>query len=159
MMIHIGHRESHDADIFLDDPQLLGFTDPSKSRLHFDVALSDYQGDELRFQKFAFENLGEADFIVAGPLAETPFETREVEGRAVRLETVPEILPKKVYHRGSEAKLRDIFDIAAGARLHLAPIVNATSCYPGAGFQNQGATGKAESGICRPCCRAADDHA
>ncbi|ESY77568.1 hypothetical protein ACVWWD_005904 [Mesorhizobium sp. URHB0026] len=24
-MIQIGHRESHDIDIFLDDPQLLGF--------------------------------------------------------------------------------------------------------------------------------------
>ncbi|RUW44700.1 hypothetical protein EOA32_36030, partial [Mesorhizobium sp. M1A.F.Ca.ET.072.01.1.1] len=29
MMIQIGHRESHDIDVFLDDPQLLGFMDPS----------------------------------------------------------------------------------------------------------------------------------
>ncbi|WP_198292817.1 hypothetical protein [Mesorhizobium sp. STM 4661] len=28
MMIQIGHRESHDIDIFLDDPQLLGFDRP-----------------------------------------------------------------------------------------------------------------------------------
>lgn len=28
MTIQIGHRESHDIDIFLDDPQLLGFIDP-----------------------------------------------------------------------------------------------------------------------------------
>ncbi|MER8974019.1 MULTISPECIES: nucleotidyl transferase AbiEii/AbiGii toxin family protein [unclassified Mesorhizobium] len=27
MMIQINHRESHDVDIFLDDPQLLGFID------------------------------------------------------------------------------------------------------------------------------------
>lgn len=33
MMIQIGHRESHDVDIFLDDAQLLGFLDPSKSGL------------------------------------------------------------------------------------------------------------------------------
>ena len=33
MMIQINHRESHDVDIFLDDPQLLGFIDPSKSQL------------------------------------------------------------------------------------------------------------------------------
>jgi hypothetical protein len=37
MMIQIGHRESHDIDIFLDDPQLLGFIDPSKSQLSFNM--------------------------------------------------------------------------------------------------------------------------
>jgi hypothetical protein len=31
MMIQIGHRESHDIDIFLDDPQVLGFFDPAKA--------------------------------------------------------------------------------------------------------------------------------
>lgn len=65
MMIQIGHRESHDIDIFLDDPQLLGFIDPYKSRLRFDLVPSGYQGDGLRFQKFAFEGIGE-NFIVAG---------------------------------------------------------------------------------------------
>jgi hypothetical protein len=127
MMIQIGHRQSHDVDIFLDDPQLLGFIDPSRSRLRFDVAPSDYQGDRLRFQKFAFEGVGEIDFIVAGALTGKPFETREVEGRAVRLETIPEIIAKKVYHRGSP---RDIFDIAAAARSQLDPVVNALRAFP-----------------------------
>ncbi|WP_292097575.1 nucleotidyl transferase AbiEii/AbiGii toxin family protein, partial [Mesorhizobium sp.] len=57
MMIQIGHRESHDIDIFLDDPQLLGHR-PSKSHLHFETMPSDYLGDGLRFQKFAFEDVG-----------------------------------------------------------------------------------------------------
>ena len=130
MMIQIGHRESHDIDIFLDDPQLLGFIDPSRSRLRLDLAPSDYQGDGLRFQKFAFENVGEIDFIVAGTLTQMPFDIREVEGRAVRLETVPEIIAKKVYYRGSEARPRDIFDIAAAARSQLEPIVNALRAFP-----------------------------
>jgi len=130
MMIQIGHRESHDIDIFLDDPQLLGFVDPSRSRLRFEVAPSDYQSDGLRFQKFAFETVGEIDFIVAGALTSTPFEIHEVQGRAVRLETVPEIIAKKVYYRGSEAKPRDIFDIAAAARSHLGPVVNALRAFP-----------------------------
>lgn len=130
MMIQIGHRESHDIDIFLDDPQLLGFIDPSRSRLRFDLAPSDYQGDGLRFQKFAFENVGEIDFIVAGALTRTPFELREVERRAVRLETIPEIITKKVYYRGSEAKPRDIFDIAAAARSQLGAVVNALGDFP-----------------------------
>ena len=28
MMLQIGHRESHDIDIFIHDPQLLGFLNP-----------------------------------------------------------------------------------------------------------------------------------
>jgi hypothetical protein len=48
MMIQIGHRESHDIDIFLDDPQLLGFVDPSRSRLRFDLVPSDHQGFGFR---------------------------------------------------------------------------------------------------------------
>lgn len=66
MMIQIRHRESHDVDIFLDDPQLLGFIDPSRSRLRFDLAPSDYQGDGHRFQKFAFEDVGEIDSSLPG---------------------------------------------------------------------------------------------
>lgn len=130
MMIQIGHRESHDIDIFLDDPQLLGFIDPSKSELRFEVMPSAYQGDGTRFQKFAYENVGEIDFIIAGALTRTPFELREVEGRAVRLETIPEIITKKVYYRGSEAKPRDIFDIAAAARSQLGAVVNALGDFP-----------------------------
>ena len=128
MMIQIGHRESHDIDIFLDDPQLLGFIDPSRSQLRFDTA--DYLGDGLRFQKFAFENLGEIDFIVAGPLTATPFEAREVEGRTVSLETIAEIIAKKVYYRGAEAKPRDIFDIAAAARSRPIQVINALRAFP-----------------------------
>ena len=58
MMIQINHRESHDVDIFLDDPQLLGFIDPSKSQLSFSTGPAAYDGDGTRFQKFAFEGLG-----------------------------------------------------------------------------------------------------
>lgn len=130
MMIQIGHRESHDIDIFLDDPQLLGFIDPSRSHLHFETMPSDYLGDGHRFQKFAFEGIGEIDFIVAGALTTTPFETRVVEGRTVHLETIPEIIAKKVYYRGSEANPRDIFDIAAAARSQLGEVVNALRALP-----------------------------
>jgi hypothetical protein len=61
MMIQIGHRESHDVDIFLEDPQLLGFIDPAKTSLQFEEVPDGYQGDGTRFQKFAFESLGEID--------------------------------------------------------------------------------------------------
>ena len=113
-----------------DDPQLLGFIDPSKSQLSFDTGPAAYDGDGIRFQKFAFEGLGEIDFIVAGALTGMPFEKREVEGRSVWLETIPEIIAKKVHYRGTEAKPRDIFDIAAAARSHRAGVVGALRAFP-----------------------------
>lgn len=130
MMIQIGHRESHDIDIFLDDAQILGFLDPGKVDLRFKEKPADYVGDGARFQKFAFSDVGEIDFIVSGHLTQTPFETQEVEGRQVQLETIPEIIAKKVYHRGSEAKPRDIFDIAAAARTHRDEVVAALRDFP-----------------------------
>ncbi|ESY85900.1 hypothetical protein [Mesorhizobium sp. LNHC209A00] len=87
-------------------------------------------GDGLRFQKFAFDGIGEIDFIVARALTATPFETRMVEGRTVHLETIPEIIAKKVYYRGSEANPRDIFDIAAAAPSQLGEVVNALLAFP-----------------------------
>src|SRR5690606_32663150 len=68
MMIQIGHRESHDIDIFLNDGQILRFLDPTKTALHFIEPPASYEGDGARFQKFAFERTGEIDFIVAGSL-------------------------------------------------------------------------------------------
>jgi hypothetical protein len=130
MMIQIGHRESHDVDIFLDDPQVLGFIDPSRNELRFETVPAAYQGDGSRFQKFAFEQLGEIDFIVAGALTEAPFEAHEVEGRSVKLETISEIIAKKVYYRGLEAKPRDIFDIAVAARTHREAVIHALRAFP-----------------------------
>jgi hypothetical protein len=130
MMIQIGHRESHDADIFLDDGQILGFLDPAKVDLRFKEVPADYGGDGARFQKFAFADVGEIDFIASGHLTDRPFELREIEGRAEQLETIAEIITKKIYHRGGEAKPRDIFDIAAAARTHRADVVSALRGYP-----------------------------
>lgn len=50
---------------------------------------------------------------------------REAEGKAVQFEAIPEIIAKKICYRGSEAKPRDIFNIAAAARSQLEPVVNA----------------------------------
>ena len=118
MMIQIGHRESHDIDIFLDDAQILGFLDPAKADLRFQESPADYRGDGARFQKFVFDGIGEIDFIISGSLTEKPFIHRRIQGRQIKLETLGEIVAKKVYFRGSEAKPRDVFDIAAATRNH-----------------------------------------
>jgi hypothetical protein len=130
MMLQIGHRQSHDVDIFIDDAQVLGFLDPAKVDLHFREQPAAYGGDGARFQKFAFSNIGEIDFIAAGHLTDTPFVVRQIEGRAVQLESIQEIIAKKVYHRGGEAKARDVFDIAAAAQSHRSEVTAALKRYP-----------------------------
>lgn len=131
MMIQIGHRESHDIDIFFDDGQILGFLKPAKAELSFAEIPAAYDGDGVRFQKFAFDGIGEIDFIIAGPLTSPPTLIREIQGVMVALETIPEIIAKKIYHRGADAKARDVFDIAASARHHRAEVVTALRAFPG----------------------------
>jgi Nucleotidyl transferase AbiEii toxin, Type IV TA system len=114
MMLQINHRESHDVDIFLPDAQLLSFLDPQKRDFDLEVRPSDYSGDGSRFLKLSFE-IGEIDFIVAHALTSSPTTQADVEGDAVLLETIPEIITKKIYHRGASIAPRDIFDIAAGS--------------------------------------------
>jgi hypothetical protein len=112
MMLQIDHRESHDIDIFLDGPQQLPFLDPQKQDFEFEIQPNGYEGDGIRSLKLVF-SIGEIDFIVAGALTSSPTTQREIEGEIVQLETIPEIVTKKVFYRGSNIMPRDVFDIAA----------------------------------------------
>lgn len=125
MMLQIDHRESHDIDIFLPDPQLLGYLDPQKRDFRFEVRPTEYDGDGTKFLKLAFEDIGQIDFIVGPPLTPSPTNRRTIEDETVDLENVPEIITKKIYHRGSNIRPRDIFDIAAAAETHADPILEA----------------------------------
>ncbi|SDJ68218.1 hypothetical protein SAMN05216338_10603 [Bradyrhizobium sp. Rc2d] len=94
MMLQIAHRESHDVDIFLCDPQSLPFWDPHKQDFNFEIRPSEYKSDSNRFLKLAFEAVGEIDFIVAGHKTANPTIEREIEGMNVLLEKIPEIIAK-----------------------------------------------------------------
>lgn len=96
MMLQIDHRESHDVDLFLNDAQLLPFLNPETHDFTFEVTPTDHYGDGTSFLKFAFDGIGEIDFIVRQALTNSPAIEREVEGEKILLETVPEIITKKV---------------------------------------------------------------
>lgn len=131
MMLQIGHRYSNDIDLFVDDPQYLGYLDPAKQNFAFDIMPSGYEGDGTRFLKISFDALGEIDFIACAPLTERPTQTLEIHGRPIKLETVAEIVAKKVYHRGDSIAARDVFDIAAaGCTTHREDIIKALSKHP-----------------------------
>jgi hypothetical protein len=129
LMLQIDHRESHDVDFFLQDPQVLAFLDPQKHDFKFEISPSDCDGDGARFLKLAFEGIGEIDFIVCQPATANPTMQREIEGENILLETIPEIITKKVVHRGSSIRPRDIFDIAAASEQYADSVVNELRAY------------------------------
>lgn len=110
LMFRYGHRLSKDIDIFVPDPQYLGYVTPRLS----DTAASlteDYTEMAGSFVKLQFEE-GEIDFVAASNLTDAAWEWWEIQGRAVRVETAAEVIAKKMYHRGDRATARDLFDLA-----------------------------------------------
>lgn len=117
LMIQLQHRVSKDIDIFIDDPQYLPILSPRLAgESIWDTEAYDEAANylKLRYQE------GEIDFIVAGPisdlkaiktqLSEDP--TFGMRSHEVRLEHTVEIALKKMHYRGSQLKVRDIFDIS-----------------------------------------------
>lgn len=115
LMLQIGHRESHDINIFVNDPQMLGFVSP---RLN-DVAASVCENylESAGYTKLSIPPHGEIDFIVAPALTSYPWKTVAVGGREVLLETPAEIVVKKLFFRADGLEVRDVFDVAATERL------------------------------------------
>ena len=103
------HRFSKDIDIFLSDPQYLGYLTPRLNTVA--ESLTSNYVEQHGFIKLFFAE-GEIDFIVSGHLTPAPTVTELLFGHEVLVETSTEIVAKKVWHRGSEFAARDIFDLA-----------------------------------------------
>lgn len=103
------HRFSKDIDIFVPDPQCLGFFSPRLSTMAESLT-TDYI-EQSRFVKLHFPE-GEIDFVFSGPLTKNPTTTENLFGHAVQVETSTEIVAKKIWYRGVEFAARDIFDLA-----------------------------------------------
>jgi hypothetical protein len=113
LMRRFRHRVSRDVDIFVPDPQYLGYVSP---RLN-DAAdsLTAKYLETANSLKLYFPE-GEIDFIASAPLTKNPFADETVLQRKVRVESSAEIIAKKVWHRGREFTARDIFDFATVAK-------------------------------------------
>ena len=112
-MLRLDHRESHDVDLFLDDPQLPPYVEAAVAEMQFEIGSATYNGDGRGHLKIAFDCIGEVDFMVTGHVTDDCARSREVLGQEFLLETVPEIIAKKTRYRGSRIQPRDVFDIAA----------------------------------------------
>lgn len=119
LMLRLNHRHSKDIDLFVPDPQYLGFVTPRLSDAA-ETLTTDYQEGAL-FVKLLLA-AGEIDFVVGPPLTDSPWDLVAYKGRVIKVETCAEIVAKKMHHRGDQAKARDLFDLCAVAELEPAAI-------------------------------------
>jgi hypothetical protein len=110
LMFRYQHRLSKDIDIFVPDPQYLGFVTPRLSDIAAAVS-TDYVEDQSSYVKLIRPE-GEIDFVASPNLTEAPFEVWNIGGQHIRVETAAEIVAKKLWHRGDRATARDLFDLS-----------------------------------------------
>lgn len=115
LMFHYAHRKSKDIDIFIPDPQFLGYINPRIGGRGENIT-SEYI-DTAEYVKL-FLPEGEIDFVASPTLTKKPFEEHEVLGRNILLETPVEIVAKKLWYRGDRATPRDLLDLAIVIKHH-----------------------------------------
>ncbi len=103
LMLSLHHRLSDDIDLFIRDPQWIGYLTP---RLNDQVIADAYEENAVSL-KLRYD-IGEIDFIVAMSLLGLPVQ--EMKGINVKLEPIAEVLAKKLFYRGSMLTPRDLFD-------------------------------------------------
>lgn len=109
LMLRHAHRLSKDIDLFVPDPQYLGFVNPRLS----DVAeqLCTRYVEAMEYIKL-FRAEGEIDIVASHNLTDQPWTVETIMGEAVCVETDIEIVAKKMWHRGGQTTARDLFDLA-----------------------------------------------
>lgn len=109
LMLKHRHRFSKDIDIFVPDPQHLGFLSPRLNDTA-ELEMTDYIEQHGSIKIYYPE--GEVDFVAAASLTEEPFAWKELFDRSIKIEQPAEIVGKKIQYRALDFKARDIFDLA-----------------------------------------------
>lgn len=105
----IDHRISHDIDLFVPGVPLKLFTpgrNPAAARISVRF---QYPGHYLKFERPE----GEIDFLSPPLQTEPGYTWIDYKGRAIALETLDEVIVKKIRFRSARFTARDIFDLAA----------------------------------------------
>lgn len=113
LMLRHNRRQSKDIDLFVPDPQYLGYVNPRISEVA-ETICADYRAGAL-FVKLILA-AGEIDVVVGPALTDPGYDLVEFEGRQLRVETSTETIAKKMWHRGNEGNARDLFDLCTVAR-------------------------------------------
>jgi hypothetical protein len=126
LMLHANHRLSRDIDAFIDDPQYLALLSPETT----DVWNCTDWDKAAHYLKLKYPE-GEIDFIVSGTISDLEAVPKEIDLTSIRIGWKPtiavepptEIALKKMYHRATMLKPRDIFDIAVVKKIDGAPLI------------------------------------
>jgi Nucleotidyl transferase AbiEii toxin, Type IV TA system len=105
LMLALNHRISDDIDLFIRDPQWIGYLTPRLNETFSDV-LQGYDEASGSLKLRARE--GEIDFIVGMSLLGLPDE--HSHDCTFALEPAAEVLAKKLFYRGWALTPRDLFD-------------------------------------------------
>lgn len=105
LMLALAHRISHDIDLFIRDPQWIGYLSPRLND-RYEHLISGYQEDSNSL-KLRLDD-GEIDFVVGMSLLGLPDE--QIADVPFALEPVAEVLAKKLFYRGWALTPRDLFD-------------------------------------------------
>jgi hypothetical protein len=106
LMLALEHRISDDIDLFIRDPQWIGYLSPRLND-RFEVGMKGYDENAVSLKLRYAE--GEIDFIVGMSLLDLPDE-RSFACPSFPLEPVAEVLAKKLFYRGWSLTPRDLFD-------------------------------------------------
>jgi Nucleotidyl transferase AbiEii toxin, Type IV TA system len=109
LMLRYQHRRSKGIDIFFRDPQALGYVTPRLSASAEKIS-RDYVETANHVKLVRSE--GEIDFVASSDLTTPGFETWQIDGHSINVETSVEIIAKKMSHRGNAVTARDLFDLA-----------------------------------------------
>lgn len=109
LMHKFSHRFSKDIDIFFSDRQLLGYISPRINDALEDRAIKYIEQDN--FIKIYLKE-GEIDFILSPRISNCKPVQAIIEGEKIFLDHPVEIIAKKIEHRATEFKARDVFDLA-----------------------------------------------
>lgn len=109
LMRRFRHRVSRDVDIFVPDPQYLGYVSPRLND-RAEALTQKYLETDMSVKLYFAE--GEIDFIASEPVTKDPSAVERILGRKVRVESTAEIIGKKVRYRGPMFTGRDLFDFA-----------------------------------------------
>ncbi len=105
LMLALNHRISHDIDLFIRDPQWIGYLTPRlNNRANFELSAYDENAVSLKLRYPE----GEIDFIVGMSLLDLPDDN--AADTSFALEPIAEVLAKKLFYRGWALTPRDLFD-------------------------------------------------
>jgi predicted nucleotidyltransferase component of viral defense system len=108
LMLRHAHRLSKDIDLFVPDPQYLGFVNPRLSDLAAELCTRYVEA--MEFVKL-YRAEGEIDIVASHNLTQQPWTLETIMGEPVCVETDVEIVAKKMWHRGGQTTARDLFDL------------------------------------------------